>query len=117
MNRVGIKPDWVEDLLVIWAVNDAVGAAPKGLTGACPMFKLWGVVDDDRAGADDSYTELEVEALRSGLEQLKLNQPDAYDAILAAFKPWSGLVANDSTHALAISAGEFLAEWVDAKCG
>lgn len=116
-NRIGITPDWAEDLLSIWAAADAgVETRRMGLVGASPMFRLWGVVDD-AVDDDGSYGSAEVLAMRVAVERLQLQRPDLYTAVLAAFKPWTGVAADASTRALAIEAGAVLAEWVDAALG
>ena len=38
-------------------------------------------------------------------------------AVLATFKPWTGVAADAGTRALAVEAGAVLAEWVDAALG
>lgn len=111
--RIGIQPDWVEDLLGIWAAADAAGGAPRGHDSACPMFRLWGVVDGDRNDEDDSYSGGEVVAMRQALERLRDERPSEYLAILATFKPWAGLEATEATAEMARSAGALLARWVD----
>lgn len=115
--RIGIQPDWVEDLLGIWAAADATGASGRGHDGACPMFRLWGVVDDSRDDAEDSYSSAEVVAMRAAIERLQVERVDHYMAVLAAFKPWTGLEADSRTAELARQAGAMLAEWVDQALG
>ena len=112
--RIGIEPDWVEDLLGIWAAADATGASGRGHDRACPMFKMWGVVDDQRDDADDSYSSVEVMAMRQALEALRGSRPELYQAVLATFKPWTGIEANSVTVTQAKEAGMWLAQMVDS---
>lgn len=117
MNRIGIVPDWAEDLLGIWAAADAGDARRRhGFGAASPMFRLWGVVDDD-AEADGGYGSAEVAAMRVAVERLQVDEPAMYAAVLATFKPWTGIEATPATRALAMEAGAMLAQWVDAACG
>lgn len=113
-NRIGMDPPWVEDLLGIWAYADAAGGA-RGHDSACPMFRMWGVVDGDHDDAGDSYSSLELEAMREALADLSSSRPDLYQAVVATFKPWAGVDANDATAALAREAAAVLARAVDSK--
>lgn len=115
--RLGLEPAWVEDLLSIWADAD-VGAVTRGLdhAGACPMFQLWGVVDDG-VEADSGYGSHEVAATRAAVDRLRQEQPHLFEAVLASFKPWAGIVADADTAARAREAATLLAAWIDEACG
>lgn len=110
---LGITPTWIEDLLGLWAASDTHCETRKlGWDGATTMFQLWGVVDSS-SESDGSYSSAEVAALRAAVERLSTERPDMYEAVLASFKPWTGLVADARTHALVIEAGPIIARWVD----
>lgn len=111
-SRIGIQPEWAEDLLSMWALSDATGGA-RGHDRACPMFKLWGVVDGDRDESDDSYSSVELDAMRQALEAMREQSPEDYMAIVATFKPWAGIQASEETAARARRAGLALAMAVD----
>lgn len=112
-NRIGIVPEWVEDLLGVWAAAD-VGAIRHSLSHptASPMFRLWGAVDED-TDTDGSYSGAEVLAMRAAVERLQREMPAHYDAVVATFKPWRGQEATAATRAMAVAAGSILAVWVD----
>lgn len=111
--KLGLQPDWIEDLLGLWAASDA-GAVTRKLawSTASPMFAMWGVVDNE-VEQDGSYSAVEVNAVRSAIERLRNERPDMWEAVLATFKPWAGIEANAGTLALAKEAGPMLAAWVD----
>lgn len=116
-HRIGIEPAWAEDLLGIWAAADAgTIRRSSGHSQVSPMFRLWGVVDDS-ADDEGSYGGAEVLAMRAAVDRLQLQQPLMYAAVLATFKPWTGVEATAATKALALEAGALLATWVDEACG
>lgn len=115
MRRLGLEPAWVEDLLGIWAASDATGGA-RGLSGASPMFRLWGVVSDSHDDTDDGYSSAELAALRLELEWLQVQHEPMWLAIVATFKPWrAGPPADDETKRLAMRAARLLASRVDKR--
>ena len=115
--KLGIEPEWVEDLLGLWAATDATSMADKlGHGRASPMFVMWGVVDDG-VDSDGSYSSMEVAAMRHAVDCLRDSHPEMYRAILATFKPWTGIAADAETLRLARCAATVLAAYVDRMVG
>lgn len=111
--KLGLTPEWIEDLLGLWAAADTHSETRKlAWEGATTMWQLWGVVDDQQY-SEGSYSSAEALAVRQAVERLRSERPELYEAVLASFKPWAGIEANEVTHARAIEAGEILAAWVD----
>lgn len=87
---LGLKPEWVEYLLIQWAGSDMLSAT-KGLrvSSVSPMFERWGIVspgDDDYLGG---FSEMELEAMRKACEVLRDESPELFAAVLQSFKPWA----------------------------
>jgi hypothetical protein len=108
-------PDWVRDLLGLWAERDWHDAQiPLGLPTVSPMFaKGMGLVVEveDTTG----YSSVEVQAMAAGIEWLQQTHADHWRALSREIRPWTrrDLQRTDNDQQLVVEALRMLERFVD----
>jgi hypothetical protein len=108
-------PDWVRDLLGLWAERDWHDAQmPLGLPTVSPMFaKGMGLATEteDVGG----YSTLEVRTMAEAVEWLREQHPDHWRALSRSIRPWTrrDLPKADNDEQLVAEAMKMLEKFVD----
>lgn len=122
--RLGLRPEWVEDLLGIWAAADLKSGGPPGFPTLSRAFQGGGEDEED-----GGYSSLELVAIGLAVERLQREHLDEWYALVATFKPWarrsipiqppgSGWsLSADPPPGLVQVAAERLSGWVDEAVG
>jgi hypothetical protein len=114
-DRRALSPEWVRDLVSIWASDGARSwSAGLGYPSTCPSFERGAL----RESADDlSYSDLEVAAMRSSITRLRDCYPRHYEAVLREFVPHTRHTIDTSVDALLRGALVLLEEIFDQEIG
>jgi hypothetical protein len=108
-------PDWVRDLLGLWAHRDWTDAQQDlGFPTVSPMFaKAVGcsIEAEDVTG----FSSAEMRAMNSAIEWLQLEHHDHWRALSRELRPWTRrtLEAKPGDQALALEAASMIEKFID----
>jgi hypothetical protein len=108
-------PDWVRDLLGLWAHRDWSDAQQDlGYPTVSPMFAKAigsGVSAEDVTG----FSSAEMRAMGTAIEWLQAEHHDHWRALSRQIRPWTRktLQQKDNDNALAIEAANMIAQKID----
>lgn len=108
-------PDWVRDLLGLWAERDWHDAQmPLGLPTVSPMFARGMGISSDSEDVG-GYSSAEVRAMAAAVERLRETYPDHWRALSRAIRPWTrrDLAKTDEDAQLVAQAMKLLEKYVD----
>ena len=111
-------PDWVNDLLQVWAGGDW-GQARRdlGYPSVSPMFR--GVADSAEELEVTGYSPLEVRAVQAAVDWLHLVHEPHWRALTRRWRPWlrDSLAASPDDDRLVREAAQMIADYVDKTLG
>ena len=114
----GKVPDWVEELLGVWARGDW-GQARRdlGYPSVSPMFKR--VADSSDDSDVTGYSPLEVAAVASAIEWLHVKHEPHWRAVARRWRPWlrDELAPPENEQGLLSEACQMIAGYVDRTLG
>lgn len=92
--RSTVKPDWLDDMLVIWGLRDVRSAL--GFPPISPMFRQR-VGTPARSYEPTGYSDVDFDQLQTALDRLETKHKLV---IMRCFKPWTARAVEDELRRL-----------------
>lgn len=112
-------PDWVRDLLGLWAAQDWAGS--QGELGFPPVSPMFAKAVGNSIEAEDvtGYSSEELRVMGQAIDFLQAHHPEHWRALSRSFRPWTRrtLVAKQGDEALAIEAAIMIGNFIDHRLG
>ena len=112
-------PEWVKDLLGLWAHQDWAGAQGQlGLPTVSPMFAK-AVGSGVEAECVTGYSSEELRVMGQAIDWLLAEHPDHWRALSRSIRPWTRpkLERKDGDDALVTQASVMIANFIDTRLG
>jgi len=110
-------PDWVRDLLGLWAHQD--WAAAQGELGYPTVSPMFSRAVGTQAECEDvtGYSSEELRVMGQAIDWLQSDHPEHWRALSRSFRPWTraALERKDGDEVLAIEAAILIANFMDQK--